>query len=174
MNVPPSVTCTERVRMNAVFGLLFIFGGDAIMLYSVLNNDSVNFGMLFACICGIAAIVLGFYYICCFLNKKITVSDEGVVYTSWMAKRQSYAWDQVSVLVSSGSQRLLRLRFDGKRVKFYGYANNAQALYDYLLEHERYDDDTMRVLHRIEEEAAERERQLRLEEEVDAAFWDED
>ena len=46
MNVPPSVTCTERVRMNAIFGLLFIFGGDAIMLYSVLNNDSVNFGML--------------------------------------------------------------------------------------------------------------------------------
>mgnify|MGYP000704670357 FL=1 len=32
----------------------------------------------------------------------------------------------------------------------------------------------MRVLHRIEDEAAERERQLRLEEEADAAFWDED
>lgn len=111
MNVPPSVTCTERVRMNAIFGLLFIFGGDAIMLYSVLNNDSVNFGMLFACICGIAAIVLGFYYICCFLNKKITVSDEGVVYTSWMAKKQSYTWDQVSVSFHPGLQRLLHLRF---------------------------------------------------------------
>ena len=62
----------------------------------------------------------------------------------------------------------------GKKAKFYGYAYNAQALYDYLFENERYDEDTMRVLHRIEEEAAERERQLRLEEEKDAAFWDED
>lgn len=174
MNVPPSVTCTERVRMNAIFGLLFIFGGDSIMLYSVLNNDSVNFGMLFACICGIAAIVLGFYYICCFLNKKITVSDEGVVYTSWMAKKQSYTWDQVSVSFHPGRNAYFIFDLGGKQVKLYGYANNAQALYDYLLEHERYDDDTMRVLHRIEEEAAERERQLRFEEEADAAFWDED
>ena len=59
-------------------------------------------------------------------------------------------------------------------MKFYGYANNAQALYGYLFENGRYDNDTMRVLHRIENEAAERERQLRLEEEADAAFWDED
>ena len=115
MNVPPSVTCTERVRMNAVFGLLFIFGGDAIMLYSILNNDLVNFGMLFACICGIAAIVLGFYYICCFLNKKITVSDEGVVYTSWMAKRQSYTWDQVSVSFHPGRNAYFIFNLGGKR-----------------------------------------------------------
>lgn len=59
-------------------------------------------------------------------------------------------------------------------MKLYGYANNAQALYDYLYDNGRFDDDTMRILRRIEEEAAERERQLRLEEEADAAFWDED
>lgn len=174
MNMPASVTCTERVRMNAIFGLLFIFGGDAILLYSVLNNDSVDFGVLFACICGIVAIVLGFYYICCFLNKKITVSDEGVVYTNWMAKKQSCRWKQTSVSFHPGRNAYFVFNLNGKRAKFYGYANNAQALYDYLFEHERYDDDTMRVLHRIEEEAAERERQLRLEEEADAAFWDED
>lgn len=109
-----------------------------------------------------------------FLNKKITVSDDGVVYTNWMARKQSYAWDQVSVSFHPGRNAYFVFDLNGKRAKFYGYAHNAQALYDYLFENERYDNDTMRVLHRIEEEAAERERQLRLEEEADAAFWDED
>ena len=102
------------------------------------------------------------------------MSDVGVVYTNWMARRQSYTWDQVSVSFHPGRNAYFIFDLSGKRVKFYGYANNAQALYDYLFENGRYDNDTMRVLHRIENEAAERERQLRLEEEADAAFWDED
>lgn len=174
MTTRTSTTCSERVRMNAFFGLLFLFGGDFILLYALMGDNSNGFGTVIVGACGVVGILLGLYYMCCFLNKKITVSDDGVIYTNWMARKQSYAGDQVSVSFHPGRNAYFVFNLDGKRVKFYGYANNAQALYDYLLENGRFDDDTMRVLHRIEEEAAERERQLRLEEEADAAFWDED
>lgn len=174
MTTPASITCSERVRMNAFFGLLFLFGGDLILLYALMSDTSGGLGTAIVGTCGVAGMLLGLYYMCCFLNKKITVSDDGVVYSNWMARSQSYTWDQVSVSFHPGRNAYFIFDLGGKRVKFYGYANNAQALYDYLFEHARYDDDTMRVLHRIEDEAAERERQLRLEEEADAAFWDED
>ena len=174
MTTQASVTCTERVRMNAVFGLLFLFGGDAILLYSMMSENAGSFGTMIGAVCGIAGMLFGLYYMCCFLNKKITVSEDGVSYTNWRAKRQSYTWDETSVSFHPGRNAYFFFDLAGKKVKFYGYAYNAQALYDYLFENERYDADTMRVLRRIEEEAAERERQLRLAEEEDAAFWDED
>lgn len=174
MTTQNSVTCTERVRMNAVFGLLFLFGGDAILLYGMMSENAGSPGMMIAAACGIVGMLFGLYYMCCFLNKKITVSEDGVTYTNWRAKRQNCTWDEVSVSFHPGRNAYFLFDLAGKKAKFYGYAYNAQALYDYLFENERYDEDTMRILHRIEEEAAERERQLRLEEEKDAAFWDED
>ena len=174
MTTPTSVTCTERVRMNATFGLIFLFGGDLILLYALMGDNSGGFGTAIVGACGVVGMLLGLYYMCCFLNKKITVSDDGVTYVNWMAKRQNYTWDQVSVSFHPGRNAYFIFDLNGKRVKFYGYANNAQALYDYLYDNGHFDDDTMRVLHRIEEEAAEREHQLQLEEEADAAFWDED
>ena len=174
MTAPTSITCTERVRMNAAFGLVFLFGGDLILLYALMSENLGGLGAAVVGTCGVVGMLLGLYYMCCFLNKKITVSDDGVVYTNWMARRQSCTWDQVSVSFHPGRNAYFIFDLSGKRVKFYGYANNAQALYDYLFENGRYDNDTMRVLHRIENEAAERERQLRLEEEADAAFFDED
>lgn len=174
MTTPDSITCTERVRINAFSGLLFLFGGDATLLFALLYDGSGGFGMMLTAACGVAGMLLGLYYMCCFLNKRITVSDDGVTYTNWMARRRSYTWDEASVSHHPGRNAYFLFNLGGKQVKFYGYSTNALAMHEFLLENELYDDDTMRMHRRVAEEEAERERQLRLEEEEDAAFWDED
>lgn len=164
---PKSVTCAERVRMNAIAALLFIVGGDGIILVSVLNKSPDAFGSVLSGVCGIAAMLIGFYYMLCFLNKRITVSEDGVVYVNWMGRRQSYSWDQVQASHHAGRNAYFIFDLAGKRVKFYGYSLNAQALHDFLMEHRLYDDDTMRAQERAREEREERIRLMQKQASTD-------
>lgn len=142
--VPKSVACAERVRMNAIAALLFIIGGDGILLVAVMSDRSGTIGATITGIFGILAILIGFYYMLCFLNKAIVVSDKGVLYRNWTGKKLMLPWEKVSVSHHAGRNAYFTFDLDGKKVTFYGYAKNALALHEYLLANERYDNDTMR------------------------------
>lgn len=153
-----SVTCSERARMNALAGILFIIGGDGIILVAVMGNVDFSTGSMLTALFGIFGVMLGIYYMFVFMNKRITVSDDGVIYCNWLGKRVHYDWDQVQVSHHPGRNAYFTFDLAGKKVTFYGYAKNAQELHDYLVAHKRYDADTMRA----EEKATEqREQQIR-------------
>ena len=141
---PRSVACAERVRMNAIAALLFIIGGDGILLVAVMSDRSGTIGATITGAFGILAILIGFYYMLCYLNKAIVVSDKGVLYRNWMGKKAMYPWEQVSVSHHAGRNAYFTFNLNGKKVTFYGYARNALDLHEYLLANERYDADTMR------------------------------
>lgn len=168
-----TVTCTERVRMNALAGLLFIAGGDAIILVAVMSGYGGT-GFILMGLMGIAAMLLGFYYMLCFLNKRITLSEDGVTYCNWMGKRIHYDWDEVSVSHHPGRNAYFVFILAGKKVTFYGYARNALAMHEYLYANGRYDNDTMREERRAEAEEAEMLRLIELQEQAEEAIWDED
>lgn len=155
-----TVTCTERVRMNMLAGLLFMVAGYGIVAVAFLSDRSGTIGATITTICGFAGVIFGFYYLLCYFNKSITVSDNGVVYVNWMSRRKNCTWDQVNVSYHLGRNAYFTFELDGKKVTFYGYARNAQELYDYLLEHERFDDDTMRTIRNAQEKEAERIREM--------------
>lgn len=146
--------------MNAFAGLLFILAGDGIIVVAVMSGRAGTLGATVTALCGIAAMLIGFYYMLCFLNKSITVSDEGVTYTNWMGRKSRYSWDQVSVSHHPGRNAYFTFDLAGKKVTFYGYAQNAQALYDYLHDNARFDDDTMREARKAAQREAERIREM--------------
>lgn len=154
-----SVTCSERARMNAIAGVLFMIGGDGIILVAVMRDAEMSFGSILTAMFGIFAVMLGIYYLFVFMNKRITLSEDGVTYVNWLGKRIHYDWDQVTVSHHPGKNAYFSFDLGGKKVTFYGYAKNALAMHEYLLSHGHYDADTMRA----EEEAREqREEQIRL------------
>jgi hypothetical protein len=172
--VPTKVTCTERVRMNAIAGFLFVAAGDGIILYAFFSDNSGTFGSLITGICGAAAVFLGLYYMCCFMNKKITVTQDGVDYSNWIGKTKHYTWTQVEVAHRVGRNAKFVFRLDGKNVSFYGYAINALALHEFLLNNNKYDNDTMREEEKAAEQEAERIRMMQRKAQADASDWEDD
>lgn len=160
--------------MNAFAGILFVLGGDGIMLISVLSENSGSFGTTISAFFGILAICIGLYYMLCYINKRVTVSDDGVIYSNWTGRKSHYDWDQVSVSHHLGRNAFFIFNLAGKRVKFYGYSRNAQALFDYLMEHDRFDGDTVRAYEKAQEKQAERVRLMQKDARVDESEWDED
>ncbi len=168
------VTVTERVRMNAIAGMLFVFVGDAIILFAFFNDNSGTIGATITGSCGVAAVAFGLYYMACFLNKKITVSSAGVDYSNWMGRSTHYEWKDVVVEHHMGRNAKFIFHLAGKKVSFFGYATNALALHEYLLENNRYDNDTMRRQREAEQAEAERARQLQRKAQADDSDWDDD
>lgn len=168
------VTCTERVRMNAIAGLLFLFAGDGIILYAVMRDASMSFGTILTMICGAIGVILGLYYLFTFMNRRVVVSDDGVTYVTWLGKRSSYGWDQVRVSYHIGRNAHFIFWFGSKKATFYGYDTNAQALYDYLVENERFDHDTMESIRRTKEKEEERIRLLQQKARQSEQEWDDE
>lgn len=175
--VNDGVTCAERVRMNALAGILFVVGGDGIILLAMFSDTSGTLGQTLTGVCGVAAVFIGFYYMLCYLNKAIRVSSEGVLYSNWMGRKSRYDWDQVSVSHHPGRNAYFIFDLNGKKVKFYGYTQNAEALHEYLMEHERYDGDTMRAQRKAAEEREELIRRMQQRSRANGADnddWDEE
>ena len=168
------VTITEQVRMNAIAGMLFVLAGDAIILYAFFNDKSGSVGSAITGICGVIAVALGLYYMCCFINKRLTVSKDGVDYRNWMGRSAHFAWDDVVIEHHAGRNAKFIFHLAGKKVSFYGYAINALAMHEYLVENKRYDNDTMREEYNAREEEAERVRQMQRKAQADASDWDDD
>ena len=171
---PTKVTCSERVRMNAFAGFLFVAAGDGIILYAFFNDNSGTIGAIITGICGAIAVFLGLYYMCCYMNKKITVSLDGVEYSNWMGKTSSYEWSLVRASHRVGRNAKFFFELAGKKVSFYGYAVNALALHEFLLSQGKYDTDTMRAEEKASEQEAERVRMMQRKAQADASDWDDD
>lgn len=174
MAAPSKVTITEHVRMNAIAGVLFVFAGDAIILYAFFNDKSGTLGATITGLFGVAAIVYGLYYMCCFINKRLTVSEAGVDYRNWMGKSTHYDWENVVVEHRTGRNARFFFHLAGKKVGFYGYATGALTMHEYLVEHERYTRDTMEAEYRAREAEEERVRQMQRKAQSDASDWDDD
>lgn len=174
MASPAKVTITERVRMNAIAGILFVLAGDAIILYAFFSDNSGTIGATITGVCGAAAVVFGMYYMLCYINKRLTVSNDGVDYSNWMGRTTHYSWDQVICEHKPGRNAKFIFNLNGRKVSFYGYAVNAMKMHEYLVENERYDNDTMRAARKAKEEEAERVRQMQRKAQADASDWDDD
>lgn len=159
-NEVSSVTCSERAKMNAIAGIAFIVAGDGILLVALMRESGGGFGQIVTALFGAAAIIMGFYYMLCFINKKITVTDKGVIFSNWTGKASAYDWDEASVSFHPGRNAYFTFMLGKKKVVFYGYATNAAALYDYLYDNERFDNDTMRQIERERERQEERIRDM--------------
>lgn len=159
-NSQKGVLCTERVRMNAIAGLLFLFAGDGIILYSVMRDAEMSLGSAISIICGIIGIVLGLYYLFTFMNRRIFVNEKGVVYVNWLGKKSAYEWDRARVSYHFGRNAYFIFMLGSKKATFYGYDVNAEALYEYLVEHHRFDADTMEAIRARREKEEERIRLL--------------
>ncbi len=171
---PAKVTITERVRMNAIAGIIFVIIGDALILYSFLSDGAGNMAATITGVCGAAAIFFGMYYMLCYMNKRLTVSQDGVVYSNWMGRHTHYSWDQVICEHRPGRNAKFLFNLNGHKVSFYGYSVNALKMHEYLVENERYDNDTLRAERQAREEEAERERQMQRKAQADASDWDDD
>lgn len=174
MSSPAKVTIAERVRMNAIAGILFVLVGDALILYAIFSDGSGSFAATITGVCGAAAVVFGMYYMLIYMNKRLTVSEEGVDYCNWMGRKTHYNWDQVICEHRAGRNAKFFFDLNGHKVSFYGYAVNALKMHEYLVENERYDNDTMRQERQAREEEAERERMMQRKAQADASDWDDD
>lgn len=170
---PQSVTCTERVRMNAIAGLLFLFAGDGIILYAVMRDVELSIGPLVSIIGGTIGIVLGLYYLLVFVNRRISVDSKSIIYTAWYGRSARYDWDKVTVSYHLGRNAYFIFMLAGKRVKFYGYDTNAQALFDFLEEHGLFDKDTMNMIETAREKEAERVRAMQKQAREERLDWGE-
>lgn len=155
-----SVTCSECAKMNAIAGIAFIVAGDGILLVAFMRESAGGFGQIVTALFGAAAIIMGFYYMLCYINKKITVTGKGVIFSNWTGRASAYGWDEVSVSFHPGRNAYFTFMLGKRKVVFYGYANNAAALYDYLYENERFDGDTMRQIEREREKQEARIRDM--------------
>ena len=164
----------ERAMMNAIAGFLFVLAGDGIILYAFFSDRSGTIGASLTGFCGVIAVFLGIYYMCCYINKRIAVSDDGVDYTNWMGRKTHYEWNQVVAEHRPGRNAKFFFYLDGKKVSFYGYAPGALSVHNYLVEHERYSADTMRQEEQAKELEAERVRQMQRRAQSDASDWDDD
>lgn len=167
-----SVTCAEKVRMNALAGILFVLGGDGIIAVALLTERSGVLGTLITGLFGVAAVFIGLYYMLCYINKKIAVSDDGVVYMDWMGKKHSYAWSEVQVSHHPGRNAYFIFDLNGHRVKFYGYSSNALAMHEYLMANGRYDDDTVNAERKARDEEMKRVKLMQKNARTDASDWD--
>ena len=171
---PQKVTCTERVRMNAIAGFLFVAIGDAILLFAILGNTAGTIGAVITGVCGAAAVFFGLFYMCCYMNKRITVSEDGVDYTNWMGRKSHYGWNKVIATHRPGRNARFYFLLNGRKASFYGYSVNALALHEFLLNHEKYDNDTLRAEREALKAEEERARQMKREAQSDASDWDDD
>lgn len=174
MTSPSKVTITERVRMNAIAGIVFVLVGDALILFSFFSDNSGSMATTITGVCGAAAILFGMYYMLCYMNKRLTVSQDGVDYSNWMGRKVHYSWDQVICEHRPGRNAKFFFNLNGHKVSFYGYAVNASKMHEYLVENERYDNDTLRAERQAREEEAERERQMQRKAQADDSDWDDD
>ena len=168
------VTIAERVRMNAIAGILFVLAGDAIILYAIFNDKSGTMGATLTGLYCVIAVCFGLYYMACFINKRLTVSDEGVKYVNWIGKTTDYEWKDVVVEHLAGRNAKFIFHLAGKKVSFYGYSINALALHEYLMENDRYDNDTKRREAEAREAEEERVRQMQRKAQADDSDWDDD
>lgn len=159
--------------MNAIAGLLFLFAGDGIILYAVLRDVDLSIGPVVSIIGGIVGMILGLYYLLVFMNRRITVDSQGVTYTAWYGRSAQYAWEDTVVSYHLGRNAYFIFTLKGKRAKFYGYDTNAQALFDYLEEHERFDKDTMDMIETAREKEAERVRAMQKQAREERLDWGE-
>lgn len=168
------VVCTEHVRMNAIAGLLFLFAGDGIILYSVMRESEMDLGSIVSVLFGTAGVMLGLYYLFTFVNRRIMVTDDGVTYVSWLGKKTHCSWYEVEVSYHLGRNAQFIFMLKGKRVKFYGYDVNAQALFDYLFDHERFDNDTLNAIRDARAKERDRVRTMQKKARENAYDWGED
>lgn len=169
-----SVTCSERVRMNAIFAVLFILAGDGIILLSLNSDKADSIGNYLTGLIGFIAIIVGIYHMLNFLNKKITVSSSGVIYTNWANINKNFDWSQVKASHRSGRNAQFVFMLSGKKVVFYGYSLNAQALYDYLLKNNHFDLDTVYAAEKAKDADEERVKLMQKKARTDASDWDDD
>lgn len=169
-----SVTCTERVRMNAVAGLLFLFAGDGLIAFAVLREVEMNLGSIISVVCGIIGMLVGLYCLFAFMNRRIVVSEDGIVYVSWIGKRTTCAWEEAVVSYHLGRNAYFIFMLHGKRVKFYGYDSNAQALFDYLEENDHFDSDTVRMIEKMRDQEKERVLSLQKQARAERLDWGDD
>lgn len=136
--MPQSVTCSDKTRINLAAGFIFLLVGYLFLAVQTFGTFGSTLMVALMDVIGVVALGFGVYYIGCFMNRRVTASENGVTLVNWRGKKSKLNWDEVSVSRTSGRAMSIVFAHDGKEAKFYGYSAGAAAMDAYLERTDRY------------------------------------